>query len=386
MKKISIVIVLFFCLTKIWSQSDGTLQPPQGAMLVPGTADLYTTPYDEPSRMLRNAAVSACGCKGDGWRLPTLGELQIMYSHRYEMDFSDGWYWTGEKVRGEFKFYDLNFKNGKVRESNYDKEDFVRCVWSRQPLPGSASNLQPMAPKNQPATAPASETPVTEKTQSDTLQPAPIPHPTPAASAQPISTAPQTQASSPAQADRKGKPYNSSFGIVAGCLNGLSFKVFPDDKFSISLELGVKATAAWGIQGYGEWHQYDYMTDYYYYWDWYNFTTTPYTLELNVNFLREDHFVAGLYGLIGGGPSIGWHFRNNIPYYSYDYYYSHWPRYRNNNGKAGVNLMIGLEYVFQVPIALQVDFRPGYGLIFNYEYTAHYFDWGVNLGFRYAFK
>ena len=243
-----------------------------------------------------------------------------------------------------------------------------------------------MAPKNQPATAPASETPVTEKTQSDTLQPAPIPHPTPAASAQPISTAPQTQASSPAQADRKGKPYNSSFGIVAGCLNGLSFKVFPDDKFSISLELGVKATAAWGIQGYGEWHQYDYMTDYYYYWDWYNFTTTPYTLELNVNFLREDHFVAGLYGLIGGGPSIGWHFRNNIPYYSYDYYYSHWPRYRNNNGKAGVNLMIGLEYVFQVPIALQVDFRPGYGLIFNYEYTAHYFDWGVNLGFRYAFK
>ena len=96
MKKISILIITMCCIIGMRAQNNSTsAQPPQGAVLVPGTADLYVTPYDEVSKMQRNAAVSACGCKGDGWRLPTLGELQIMYSHRFEMDFGEGWYWTG---------------------------------------------------------------------------------------------------------------------------------------------------------------------------------------------------------------------------------------------------------------------------------------------------
>lgn len=156
MKKISILIITLCCVVGMRAQNNGTgIQPPQGAVLVPGTVDLYTTPYDEVSKMQRNAAVSACGCKGDGWRLPTLGELQIMYSHRFEMDFGEGWYWTGEKVRGEFKFYDLNFKNGKVREAPYNKEDFVRCVWSRTPAPAPANNLQPMPQQSNPPVQPA---------------------------------------------------------------------------------------------------------------------------------------------------------------------------------------------------------------------------------------
>ena len=119
MKKVSTLILILGSFFGLFAQNDETsVQPPQGVVAVPGTADLYTTPYDEVSRMLRPAAVSACGCKGEGWRLPTLGELQIMYSHRYEMDFADGWYWTGEKVRGEFRFYDLNFKNGKIRAAS----------------------------------------------------------------------------------------------------------------------------------------------------------------------------------------------------------------------------------------------------------------------------
>ena len=156
MKRISILVMILWGIQGMFAQNDNAnVQPPQGAVLVPGTADLYTTPYDEVSKMQRNAAVSACGCKGDGWRLPTLGELQIMYSHRYEMDFGEGWYWTGEKVRGEFRFYDLNFKNGKVREAPYNKEDFVRCVWSRNPAPAPASNLQPMPQQSNPPVQPA---------------------------------------------------------------------------------------------------------------------------------------------------------------------------------------------------------------------------------------
>ena len=39
------------------------------------------------------------------------------------------------------------------------------------------------------------------------------------------------------------KPYRSSFGLVAGSLNGLSLKVFPSTKFAVIMELGVKVTA-----------------------------------------------------------------------------------------------------------------------------------------------
>ena len=152
------------------------------------------------------------------------------------------------------------------------------------------------------------------------------------------------------------------------------------------MELGVKVTAASGTQLYETYNWNNYYNDFNYQWESYGYFTTPYTLEFDVNFVHQDHFVAGLYGLAGGGLSLGWHFRNSYPYYLYESYTSQWPRYRQGNGKAGVNLIFGLEYVFEVPIALQVDFRPGYGLLFAPGYIAHYFDWGLNLGFRYAFK
>ena len=184
-------------------------------------------------------------------------------------------------------------------------------------------------------------------------------------------------------AKKEIKPYNQSFGIVAGCLNGLSYKILLTDHFAVSLELGVKVTSASGKQQYED-YVWNNSYNYYRYWNSTGFFSTPYTLEFNVNFLYEDHFAAGLYGLIGGGPSLGWHFRNNIPYYYQDYYGGR--VYSSGNGKAGVNMLFGLEYVFNVPISLQLDFRPGYGLIFNSGYTAHYFDWGLNLGVRYTFK
>ena len=376
------------------AQNDNAnVQPPQGAISVPGTTNLYTTPYDEVSRMLRPAAVSACSCKGDGWRLPTLGELQIMYSHRFEMDFGEGWYWTGEKVRGEFLFYDLHFKNGKVRESSYNKEDFVRCVWSPNPVGAPVSNLQPVqqqsTPIVQPPAAPANQQAPAPKVQTDTIQnntPTPVPASSNIPRPQPTASAPQPPTNVNGRDDQQeSKPYKSSFGIVAGSMNGLSFKVFPSRKFAVSMELGFKATAASGIQFYDP-YRWDYIHGYYYGWESHGYYTTPYTLEFNVNFVHQDHFVAGLYGLVGGGLSLGWHFRNSYPYYAYDYYSSQWPRYRQSNGKAGLNLILGLEYVFEVPIALQVDFRPGYGLLFASGYTAHYFDWGLNLSFRYTFK
>ena len=54
-------------------------------------------------------------------------------------------------------------------------------------------------------------------------------------------------------------------------------------------------------------------------------------------------------------------------------------------GKCGANGIFGLEYKFNAPVALQFDFRPGYGCLFAENYDFHYFDWSVNLGVRYTF-
>lgn len=116
---------------------------PAGAVLVPGTKALYVAAYDEPSKMMRAPAICACAIKGDGWRLPTVNELQIIYSHRYEMDFAESTYWTGEKVNGDFRFYALNFRNGKLSEAKFDRYYFVRCVWTSTPPPYMPGTSQP---------------------------------------------------------------------------------------------------------------------------------------------------------------------------------------------------------------------------------------------------
>lgn len=174
MKKNLILLSAFllFSTSIIAQNANTTVSAPNGAVLVPGTQNLYTTSSDEISRMMRPAAVSACVTHGDGWRLPTMGELQIMYSHRFEMDFGEGRYWSGDKVRGEYSFYAFNFKNGKSMEERPDKEFFVRCVWT--PKQGTTVSpvgevTKPVAPEKQETTAPAEQAPAPKTT----VKPAP---------------------------------------------------------------------------------------------------------------------------------------------------------------------------------------------------------------------
>lgn len=67
-------------------------------------------------------------------------------------------------------------------------------------------------------------------------------------------------------------------------------------------------------------------------------------------------------------------------------------------GKAGVNAIAGLEYIFgEIPLALSIDFRPGYATVFHGEKVAagdqsihatahgHLFDWHLGLGVHYCF-
>ena len=60
------------------------------------------------------------------------------------------------------------------------------------------------------------------------------------------------------------------------------------------------------------------------------------------------------------------------------------------DGKFGINAILGLEYKLDIPLTLQLDFRPGYGMLFTDEYfygpdVWNYFDWSLNAGVRYTF-
>ena len=158
-------------------------------------------------------------------------------------------------------------------------------------------------------------------------------------------------------------PYKHSIGATLGSMQAFSYKTFVTDHFSIQVDLGTKILLA-DCSNPG--HNYTGV-------DFWN-------LELNPNFLYEGNFVSGLYGFAGGGVSLG---------YSWDCwkpgvygFHGHWDK-----GKFGVNAMLGLEYKLNIPLTLQFDFRPGYGMFFNdiQNNIWHHFDWSVNAGVRYAF-
>lgn len=154
-------------------------------------------------------------------------------------------------------------------------------------------------------------------------------------------------------------PYKHSIGGTVGTMAAFSYKTFPIDNFAIDLNAGYKWTAGAVQAG----------------------TLFPNTVEINPNFefeLPTKH--GGLHWLVGGGISMGycWHVAGINQDWSKGIYAS------SSLGKFGVNAIAGIEYKFDVPLTLQVDFRPGYGMLFN-NYSLSYFDWALCLGIRYVF-
>lgn len=155
-------------------------------------------------------------------------------------------------------------------------------------------------------------------------------------------------------------PYKNGIGVSVGNMQALTFKTFGGNHFAFQLDLGTKFITTNGhfknldLTGVSFW-----------------------TLELNPNFMYECQLASGLYGLVGLGASIGYDW-NFMPLFHL------WNR-SSDYGKCGANGIFGLEYKFNAPVAMQFDFRPGYGCVFAKNYDAHYFDWSVNLGVRYTF-
>ncbi len=166
-------------------------------------------------------------------------------------------------------------------------------------------------------------------------------------------------------------PYNHGVGAVVGTMNGFSYKTFVTDNFAFSLDLDVKiCPTRFNDELFGEKIA---------------FTMDIFDFEANPNFMYEKNITKGLYWFAGGGVSLGYNFalgESLLGLIETEYC---------KQGKFGINAIGGLEYKFNIPLTLQFDFRPGYGMLF-YQYgkkkkwgTDHYFDWGLGVSVRYTF-
>ena len=81
-------------------------------------------------------ASACCSLKGAGWRLPTLGELKVMYLMRGKIKNMNGLdrnynYWSSEE-KGKRRAYYFDMENGEDdTDDKTDADKCVRCVKSK---------------------------------------------------------------------------------------------------------------------------------------------------------------------------------------------------------------------------------------------------------------
>ena len=167
------------------------------------------------------------------------------------------------------------------------------------------------------------------------------------------------------------EPYKASVGgLLAPFAVGVSSKFFFCEHLAFQADILQKTGFTFGKNiGYN-----DYGLRLY--WD----------LETNLNFVFQKKLkekkISELFWFIGGGTSFGY-------------------TIKDIDGKFGVNAIVGLEYLFKnCPMAIQIDFRPGYGMLFSFDKTDKYvnqfwsrqlspwshFDWMIGFSIRYTFK
>ena len=375
---------------RLFGQTD---TPPYGTTLIPGSNNLYLFSYDETEKLNRPDAVCACQNKGNGWRLPTLNELQMIASQNVGLTAGNT-YWTMDKVVGKLEFYAVS-SNGKVKKCSYSDKNAIRCVWSPNV---AAQDPKPVEAVQKPVTKPVTEPSPKEPENNAVAVETPAPKSKEEPKADNKTAEPQTKkkdeekpAPTPKVKEEKEKPpkeskyvfsekfpYKHSLGIVAGNINGISYKTFVKDHFAIELDLAGFEMSLCPIETYNSY----YYGGYYYYRNVLA-TSAP---VLHLTLLYQGHFTKGLYGMVGGGINIGYSFTEELrsPYqpYMYNCPYCYWEEF----GKGGAGALLGLEYMFEKPVAIQFDFRPGYGILFSDLNDYHFFDWALCLSVRYVFK
>ena len=150
----------------------------------------------------------------------------------------------------------------------------------------------------------------------------------------------------------------NEIGIIAGGINGLSYKHWFSETGAIQTDLAVGLTAApMVIYVNGS----RFMSS----------TNSQYDFTINPNVLAHHSIIPAFQVYAGAGVNLGIlsDLSNTNP--------------SNIIGKAGVNVVVGWAVDFS-PVVLSLDFRPGYGLGFQGNLIAHFFDWKLGFAVRYS--
>lgn len=202
--------------------------------------------------------------------------------------------------------------------------------------------------------------------------------------------------------------YTNSVGGTAGTMYGFTYKgfVFGVDGLALQLDLGLNLPALAGkmiMKTGNNKMKYDFM-----FGDFLEF-------QLNPNFVYQSEISSWGWGsldwFIGGGLSFGlmyWYGDIMLKGDELELGKSGWNTYSRSDmekgmgfkdkdvtyGKFGLNAIGGIELGWKkVPLAVGVDFRPGYGIGFNEtkmndvktKQTLHFFDWALVASVRYCF-
>ena len=153
----------------------------------------------------------------------------------------------------------------------------------------------------------------------------------------------------------------NEIGIIAGGINGLSYKHWFSERGALQMDLAVGLTAAP-------------MSIYVNGTKTLSGTNSQYDFTLNPNLLGHLSITQAFQFYGGAGVNLG--LLSDI---------------NNTNpdlimGKVGVNAVLGAAFNVSA-IVIALDFRPGYGLGFHGEQNilAHFFDWKLGLAVRYRF-
>ncbi|MCQ2286616.1 MAG: hypothetical protein MJZ76_07055 [Bacteroidales bacterium] len=356
MKK-SILIVIGCCCTFFAKVNAQDI--PANVIKVSGTDKLYVAQNDELGTMDRASAISICAKKGNGWHLPSVEEISLVQPNILNYGLSGVWYWTttGSADKSLY-FLEYNPVLNEVNSEKYSAKRMVRCFWSNSSQDGEETvSVQQKTNESESQTA-VSEIQNTQQDVPDQQKETPK------------HVVVEPQDSKTVSSEESVAQYrNNSIGIVLGNMQALSLKFIRHDHFGIELDLGMCIST---------------------------YTETYYAAGFNLNFMGIWNFTPHLYGFAGGGFSFGFNLRHSYiesPYYYdyYDYYYDDYYDYYHlyhlhNWGKAGVNSIVGVEYSFDIPLALSFDFRPGAAFLFDSDGCfSSPFDWALNLGVHYKF-
>jgi hypothetical protein len=87
--------------------------------------EVYPTDLGE---MNWDKAKKACANLGDGWRLPTKDELNLIYENKNVVGgFANIYYWSSTEIVGN-DAWDQNFNDGGQYYSNKGNPNYVRAV------------------------------------------------------------------------------------------------------------------------------------------------------------------------------------------------------------------------------------------------------------------